>query len=553
MSGANLDSAYLPSSVKVRPMFGQMQDKPLLISSLLEHAERFHPEVEIISHTVEGTIDRSNWRTLGARTRRLATWLQAQGVGQGSMVGTLAWNSHRHLELYFAVMGLGGVLHTINPRLSQEHLAFIINDAEDSMLFYDTTFAPLVAKLKEHVPYVQRFCAMNAGEYEELLAATPGDPQFRWPRFDERSAASLCYTSGTTGNPKGVLSSHRSTVLHSMMVGMPDLMNASANATILLVVPQFHVNAWGLPYAAAMTGAKLVLPGPHLDGNSIYQLMKNERVTFAAGVPTVWQMLFQHIDANGLDPRADLCLRAAVVGGSAAPRAMIERFDREFGAFLLHAWGMTEMSPLGVVCQLLPKHAALPAEQRYDVQMKQGRAVYGVQLRIVDEDGTVLPHDGVARGRLMVSGPWIVDRYFKGAGGDILDADGFFDTGDVATIDADGYLTLVDRSKDVIKSGGEWISSIDLENTAVSHPGIAMAAVIGVAHPKWQERPLMLCVRKPGASVTRDDVLEFLSTRVAKWWLPDDVLFVDSLPMTATGKIYKLGLRQQYKDALLPA
>ncbi|MES2130470.1 MAG: long-chain-fatty-acid--CoA ligase [Pseudomonadota bacterium] len=534
-------------------MLGQMQDQPLLISSMLEHAERYHPDVDIVSHTVEGTVHRTNWRDLGARSRRLAAWLVRNGVGQGSMVGTLAWNTHRHLELYFAVMGLGAVLHTINPRLSPEHLSFIINDAEDSMLFYDANFAPLVAQLKDGLPTVQRFCALNADDYESILAATPEDPLFRWPKFDERSASSLCYTSGTTGNPKGVLYSHRSTVLHSMMVGMPDLMNASANSSLLLVVPLFHVNAWGLPYVAAMTGAKLVLPGPHLDGNSIYQMMKNERVTFAAGVPTVWQMLFQHIDAKGLDPRADLCLRTAVAGGSAAPRAMIERFDREFGAFLLHAWGMTEMSPLGVVCQLLPKHANLPAEQRYDIQMKQGRAVYGVQLRIVDEDGAILPHDGVARGRLMVSGPWIVDRYFKGAGGDILDADGFFDTGDVATIDADGYLTLVDRSKDVIKSGGEWISSIDLENTAVSHPGIALAAVIGVAHAKWQERPLMLCVKKPGASVTREDMLAFLSSRVAKWWLPDEVLFVDTLPMTATGKIYKLGLRQQYKDALLSA
>ena len=547
-------------------MLGQMQDKPLLISSLLEHAERFHPNVEIVTKTVEGPIHRCNWRQLGERSRRLAIALQKQGVKQGSMVATLGSNTYRHLELYFAVMGIGAVLHTINPRLAPEQLEYIVNHAEDEILFFDLPFAPLIAKLQSRCPNVKRFYALAEPEsvakaaleirdcagYETLFDDTPADPSFTWPQFDERSASTLCYTSGTTGNPKGVLYSHRSTVLHNHVVSLPDSIGASADSTILLVVPLFHVNAWGLPYAAAMTGAKLVLPGPHMDGKSIYELLREERVTVAAGVPTVWQMMFQYVDANGLKPREDLCLKEAVVGGSAAPRMMIERFDRDFGAFLIHAWGMTEMSPLGVVCRLLPKHAALAAEQRYDIQMKQGRAVYGVQLKIVDEDGKRQPHDGKASGRLMVSGPWIVDRYFK-SDTSTLDQEGYFDTGDIATIDEDGYIVLVDRSKDVIKSGGEWISSIDLENTAVACPGIAMTAVIALPSAKWQERPLLICVKKPGAQVDKAAVLAYLDGKIAKWWTPDDVVFVETLPMTATGKIYKLALRQMFKDYQLPS
>ncbi|MES2149138.1 MAG: long-chain-fatty-acid--CoA ligase [Pseudomonadota bacterium] len=544
-------------------MQGLMQDHPLLISSLLEHAERFHPEAQIVTKSVEGQIERGNWRQLGERARRLAGALAAQGVGQGSVVATLAWNTQRHLELYFAVMGLGAVLHTINPRLSPEHLDFIVNHAEDSYLFFDTTFAPLVEKMQQRFPGVRRFYAMagadclatlapkirDLGCYETLMEA---EPLAHWPQFEEGRAASLCYTSGTTGNPKGVLYSHRSTMLHSCVAAQADLMGASAGATVLLVVPLFHVNAWGLPYAAAMTGAKLVLPGPHLDGASIYALLRDEKVSMAAGVPTIWQMLFQYIDQQGLDPRADLCLETAVVGGSAAPRSMIERFDRQFGAYLLHAWGMTEMSPLGVMNRPLPKHAGQDDEARYALQMKQGRAVFGVRLKIVDDDGLSLAHDGVARGRLLVSGPWVIRHYFKDEQRSVLDAHGYFDTGDIATIDADGYLTLVDRSKDVIKSGGEWISSIDLENAALGCPGIAQAAVIGIAHPKWQERPLLICVRLPGAEAGQAEVLDWLGGRVPRWWLPDAVVFVDSLPLTATGKIYKLGLRALFKDFQLP-
>ena len=546
-------------------MLGQMQDKPLLISTLLEHAEQFHPNAEIVTRTVEGPIHRTNWHELGQRVRKLATALQARGVKQGSMVATLATNTYRHLELYFAVMGLGAVLHTINPRLAPEHLDYIINHAEDEMLFFDLPFAPLIAKLQDRLPKVKRFYALAEEDtiakaapqlrdfagYESLLTDAQVAPDFSWPQFDENSAASLCYTSGTTGNPKGVLYSHRSTIMHSFVVGLPDTLGASAAATILLVVPLFHVNAWGLPYAAAISGAKLVLPGPHLDGASIYSLLRDERVTMAAGVPTVWQMLFQYVDANNLKPRDELCMHTAVVGGSAAPRVMIERFDRDFNTFLLHAWGMTEMSPLGAVCQLLPKHYALPPEQRYDIQMKQGRAVYGVQMKIVDEDGKRLPHDGVARGRLLVAGPWIIKHYFKSED-NILDAEGYFDTGDIATFDPDGYINLVDRSKDVIKSGGEWISSIDLENTAVACPGIAMAAVIGITHPKWQERPLLVCVKKAGAEVDKAAVLAYLDGKIAKWWTPDDVVFVDALPLTATGKIHKLVLRKQFQEYTLP-
>jgi fatty-acyl-CoA synthase len=544
-------------------MQGLMQDRPLLISSLIDHANAFHADAEIVSRTVEGPVHRCTYGDIHRRSRQVANALNALGIKPGDRIATLAWNGFRHMELYYGVSGAGAVLHTINPRLFPEQIAFIANHAEDQYVFFDLTFAPLIEKLGPSMKSVKGFVAMtdrahmppigvsNLICYEELVGAQSSD--YEWPVFDERTASSLCYTSGTTGNPKGVLYSHRSTVLHSYAACMADGLGLSAVESMLLVVPMFHVNAWGMPYAGAMSGAKLVMPGPALDGKSVYELMKDERVTLALGVPTVWLMLFQHVDATGVDPKHDLTLKRVVIGGSAAPRAMSEKFETKFGAFVVHAWGMTEMSPLGTVCNLLPKHQGRDLSQRLDLQAKQGRPLYGVEMKISDDEGRRLPHDGITFGHLMVRGAWITSGYFKGEGGQILDADGFFDTGDVATIDPDGYMQITDRSKDVIKSGGEWISSIELENAAMGHRAIAEAAVIGVAHAKWQERPVLIVVRKPGADdVTRDDVLKFLEGKVAKWWMPDDVVFVNELPHTATGKVLKTKLREIFKDYRLP-
>jgi fatty-acyl-CoA synthase len=543
-------------------MQGLMQDRPLLISSLIDHANAFHPDAEIVSRTVEGPVHRCTYRDIHRRSKQVANALTALGIKPGDRIATLAWNGYRHMELYYGVSGAGAVLHTINPRLFPEQITFIANHAEDQYLFFDLSFAPLIEKLGPSMQSVKGFVAMtdrvhmpaigvpNLICYEELVGAQSSD--YEWPVFDERTASSLCYTSGTTGNPKGVLYSHRSTVLHSYATCVADGLGLSAVESVLLVVPMFHVNAWGMPYAGAMSGAKLVMPGPALDGKSVYQLMKDERVTLALGVPTVWLMLFQHVDTADVDPKHELTLKRVVIGGSAAPRAMSEKFETKFGAFVVHAWGMTEMSPLGTVCNLLPKHQGRDLSQRLDLQAKQGRPLYGVEMKISDDEGRRLPHDGAAFGHLMVRGPWITSGYFKGDGGQILDADGFFDTGDVATIDPDGYMQITDRSKDVIKSGGEWISSIELENAAMGHPAIAEAAVIGVAHPKWQERPVLIVVRKPGPDITRDHVLKFLEGKVAKWWMPDDVVFVDELPHTATGKLLKTKLREMFNDYRLP-
>ncbi|HVR51107.1 MAG TPA: long-chain-fatty-acid--CoA ligase [Pseudorhodoferax sp.] len=540
------------------PLFGLMQDRPLLISSLIEHAARFHPKAEIVSRLPEGGIHRTDWAGIRGEACRVANALQKLGVAPGERVGTLAWNSYRHLALYFGVSGAGSVLHTVNPRLFPEQIDYIVNHAEDQVMFFDTSFAPLVEKLAPQFKTVKAYVCMctrgampkidlpNLHCWEDLIGGQSDD--YTWPEFDERTASSLCYTSGTTGNPKGVLYSHRSTMLHSLMELAPDTFGISSRETVMLIVPMFHANAWGTPYAAAMVGCRLVLPGPHLDGQSVYTLMRDEKVTFSQGVPTVWLMLFQYLDANpDIDPRK-LGIKRIGIGGAAVPRAMLERFENQFGAEVTQGWGMTETSPIGVISKLLPKHDSLSGEELVKVKLKQGRGVWGVDLKIVDDAGQVQPWDGEAFGHLRVRGPWIASGYFKGEGGSPIDEEGYFSTGDVATIDPDGFLQLVDRAKDVIKSGGEWISSIDVENATMSHPGVAEAAVIGLPHPKWQERPLLIVVKRAGAEVDRQSVLDHLAQRIVKWWLPDDVVFVDSLPHTATGKLLKTQLRQQFKD-----
>ncbi len=543
-------------------MQGLMQDRQLLISSLIEHAARYHPSVEIVSRTCEGPLVRTDYAQLRSRAAKLAKALLRMGVRPGDRVATLAWNTHRHMELYFAVSGIGAVLHTVNPRLFPEQLDYILNHAESRVLFFDITFSGLVASLRDRLSRVEDLVAMTdaehlpaelpgCGAYEDLIAAE--DDEFEWPEFDERTASSLCYTSGTTGNPKGVLYSHRSTVLHSFAACAADGLRLSSADSVLLAVPLFHVNAWGIPYAAAMCGAKVVLPGPHLDGRSLFDLAAAEQCNFSLGVPTVWLGLFKYIDETpGLDLDV-LKLERVVIGGSAAPRAIIERFRRDHGVFVIHAWGMSETSPLASIGNLLPKHRNRPADEQADVQSKQGRAIYGVELRISGEDGKPLPQDGSVAGDLLVRGPWVASGYFKGEGGSVLDAEGWFATGDVAKIDADGYVQITDRSKDVIKSGGEWISSIDLENAAVAHPGVQEAAVIGLPHAKWQERPLMIVVPKEGSVPSKEELLAFLADRVAKWWLPDDIAFVEELPHTATGKLQKTKLREQFRDHLLEA
>ncbi len=540
-------------------MFGLMQDQPLLISSLIEFAARHHGEAEVVSRRVEGDLHRCTYRDVAARSRQVAQALDAWDLAFSDRVATLAWNGYRHLELYFGVSGSGRVLHTLNPRLAADQVVWITNHAEDRVLCFDMTFLPLIKAIWKQCATVKHWVALcdegalpaDSGieglvSYEAWIA--PQATQYEWPSFDERSAASLCYTSGTTGNPKGALYSHRSTVLHAYGGALPDALNLSARDSILPVVPMFHVNAWGLPYAAAMTGAKLVFPGAALDGKSVYDLIEGERVTMAAGVPTVWLGLLNHMAQGGLRFST---LSRTVIGGSACPPAMIRAFKDQYGVTVLHAWGMTEMSPLGTVCTLKLHQMAGTPEQQMTVLLKQGRAIFGVEMKIVDPEGQELPWDGQSSGDLMVKGPWIISSYFKGEGGNPL-VDGWFPTGDVATIDPDGFMQITDRSKDVIKSGGEWISSIDVENIAVAHPAVAMAACIGVRHPKWDERPLLVVVKKPGSEVTREDLLSFYEGKVAKWQVPDDVAFVDAIPLGATGKMQKMKLREQFKDHMLP-
>jgi acyl-CoA synthetase (AMP-forming)/AMP-acid ligase II len=540
-------------------MNGLMMQQQLLISSLLTHAERHHGEQQVVSRRVEGDIHRYTYRELADRSRRLANAVAALGVGFGDRVATLAWNGYRHMELYYAVSGSGAVLHTLNPRLHPDQVVWIADHAEDQVLFFDLTFLPLVEAVASRVKTIKAFVLMSDRAhmpattqipkllcYEDLVEAA--SPEFSWPTFDENTASSLCYTSGTTGNPKGALYSHRSTMLHTFAAALPDSLNCSARDTILPVVPMFHVNAWGLPYVACMVGAKLVFPGPFLDGKNLHDLFESEGVTVSAGVPTVWQGLLTHIEANNLRFST---MRRTIIGGSACPPAMMRAFQERYDLQVLHAWGMTEISPLGTACTFKPKHLAMSAEERLAVQAKQGRAVFGVDMKIVGDDGEELPHDGKASGELLVRGPWVIAGYYKGEGKSPL-VDGWFPTGDVSTIDADGYMQITDRSKDVIKSGGEWIGSIDLENIAMAHPAVAMAACIAAAHPKWDERPLLVVIKKPGAELTREELLHFYEGRIAKWWTPDDVVFVDAIPLGATGKMQKNKLRELFKHHRLP-
>ena len=537
-------------------MLGLMQDQPLLISSLIEFAERHNGDGEIVSRRVEGDIHRTTWGGIASRARQVANALDGEQLLFSDRVATLAWNGYRHLELYYGVSGSGRVLHTINPRLHPDQIAWIANHAEDQILCFDLSFLPLVQAVHARCPMIRKWVALcdadklpadsgvpNLVSYETWLGQQSTD--YDWPTFDENSASSMCYTSGTTGNPKAALYSHRSTMLHAYAAALPDVMRISAQDSVLPVVPMFHVNAWGIPYSAALVGCKLVFPGPSLDGKSVYELIESEGVTFAAGVPTVWQMMLGHMQTNGLKFSK---LNRTVIGGSACPPAMITAFQEKYNVEVLHAWGMTEMSPLGTLCTLKNKHLSLPADAQLQIRMKQGRAIFGVDMKIVDGDGNELPWDGKAYGDLLVKGPWVVKEYFKGEGGDPLIADaqgrGWFPTG--------GYLQITDRSKDVIKSGGEWISSIDIENIAVAHPAVAMAACIGVFHPKWDERPIIAVVKKPGAEVTREELLKFYEGKTAKWQIPDDVVFVEAIPLGATGKILKTRLRELLKDYKLP-
>ena len=529
---------------------------PLLISSIIRRAARYNGGVEIVSRSSDGDIHRYTYRECELRARKLAQALEALDVRQGDRIGTLAWNSYRHLELYYAVPGAGAICHTINPRLFPEQIVHIVNDSEDTYVCFDAQFLPLVEEIGGRCPRVKAWIMMAGREdmpaasnvsllcYEELIGAQDGN--YEWPMLDENLASGLCYTSGTTGNPKGVLYSHRSTVLHTYASALPDSLSCSASEVIMPVVPMFHVNAWGLPYSAALVGAKLVLPGSRLDGASLYELLEREKVTFSAGVPTVWLGLLEYVRSNNL---AFSTFRRTGIGGSAVSRSMIRAF-KGLAVDVVHGWGMTETSPMGTSCTLRGQHAALSESEQEKVLEKQGPVIAGIDIKIEDGDGHELPWDGKAAGDLFVRGPWVIDSYYGNDTSPLQD--GWFPTGDVATIDADGYMQITDRSKDVVKSGGEWISSIDIENIAAAHSAVHMAACIAVRHPKWGERPLLVAVKKAGANVSRDELLQFFEGKVAKWWVPDDVVFVDAMPMTATGKFQKAALREQFKEYRFP-
>ena len=539
-------------------MLGQMMDQELLISGIIDHAARYHGDTEIVSVNTNGSQTRTNYTQVQTRSKKLGSALLKLGMKRSDRIATIAWNNYRHLELYYGISGAGLVCHTVNPRLFPEQLIYILTHADDQVVFFDATFIPLVDGVRLHVPHIKHWVLMEARDdelagkhdwmefYEDLIAE--GDDDFAWPNdLNEKDASSLCYTSGTTGNPKGVLYSHRSTLLHAMMSATPDVMSFSARDCLLPVVPMFHVNAWGSPYAAALVGAKMVMPGPGLDGKSLATLFNDEKVTVAAGVPTIWAGLIQYLEESGTKlPH----MNRTVIGGSACPPVMIEKFRDDYGVEVLHAWGMTEMSPLGSVNTLKQKHFDLPLGAQQEIRLNQGRPPFGMELAIFDDEFNQLPNDGVTQGDLHCRGPWVLDEYFLAEKGTTLNK-GWFDTGDVATLDADGYMTIKDRSKDIIKSGGEWISTVELENIAVGHPQIASAAAIAAKHKKWDERPVILAVKTEGAEISEADVLSYYDDKIAKWQIPDKVIFVDQLPLGATGKILKRELRLEYENVLI--
>ncbi len=540
-------------------MLGLMQEWPLLCHKILDHAARQHPDREIVSRSVEGPIVRTTYAEARLRALRVAQRLERDGFATGDRIATLAWNTARHVEAWYGIMGMGGLYHTLNPRLFPEQIAWIMNHAEDQAIFVDLTFMPLLERIAPQVASLKKVIVLtdrahlpetalpNVVAYEEWLAEADGD--FAWKDLDESAASGMCYTSGTTGDPKGVVYSHRSNVLHAMIACMPDAMGISSRDVILPVVPMFHANAWGLAHSAPMVGAKLVMPGGKMDGPSICELLNTEKVTFSAAVPTVWMMLLQYLEETGETlPH----LKKVVIGGSACPRVITRKFQDNYDVEVIHAWGMTEMSPLGTLATLKPECMDLEGDARLDVQQKQGHAPFGVEMRVTDDENADRPWDGQTFGRLKVRGPAVARAYYGGAGAEQFDAEGWFDTGDVAHIDERGYMQITDRAKDVIKSGGEWISTIELENLAVGHPEVLEAAVIGVSHPKWSERPLLVVVRKPGKEPQKQDILDFMRDKVAKWWLPDDIAFVDEIPHTAAGKIKKTALRDQFRDYSLP-